>query len=232
MITTYSLKKHGNEKVSENFRVYEFRCKDGSDEVRISSETVAILQSIRDYFGKSVTINSAYRTPSHNKAIGGAANSQHVKGTACDIKVRDVPPAAVVAYIEDKYPRHGIGFYSSFTHIDSRGFKSYWDQRSGKQLVVSTFGLGKMYERYKSNGDDEEEVIEMTIPEIKKALLADGDFCREVAKKYIDELEKKPVSSWAAEDWKWAEENGITDGDRPQANATRQEVVSLIRRAK
>jgi peptidoglycan hydrolase-like protein with peptidoglycan-binding domain len=33
----------------------------------------------------------------------------------------------------------GIGLYSSFTHIDTRDGKSRWDQRSGRQVGVSTF---------------------------------------------------------------------------------------------
>ena len=33
----------------------------------------------------------------------------------------------------------GIGLYSGFTHIDTRNGKSRWDQRSGRQVGVSTF---------------------------------------------------------------------------------------------
>ena len=33
----------------------------------------------------------------------------------------------------------GIGLYSGFTHIDTRDGKSRWDQRSGRQVGVSTF---------------------------------------------------------------------------------------------
>ena len=38
------------------------------------------------------------------------------------------------------------------------------------------------------------------------------------------------VADWAAEAWAWATENGITDGQRPTDNATRQEVVTLLYR--
>jgi hypothetical protein len=38
-------------------------------------------------------------------------------------------------------------------------------------------------------------------------------------------------SSWAAEDWKWAKDIGATDGASPQAPATREMVVSMLRRA-
>lgn len=150
-VVTYSLKKHGDDKVSENFRVREFRCKDGSDAIKICPETVAILQSVRDYFDKPVRINSAYRTAAYNAspAVNGAKNSQHVVGTACDIHIDGVPPKAIASYIEAKYPNHGIGLYNTFVHVDSRGSAKYWDQRSGKQVVVTSFKLGKLYESYK-----------------------------------------------------------------------------------
>ena len=125
-VKEYSLKRDGNQKVSADFRVREFRCKDGSDKILLSPETVKIIQSVRDYFGKPVTINSAYRTPQYNKKVGGASNSQHVKGTACDIAVKDVPPKAVAAYLEAFFPKTGIGLYGSFVHVDTRGYAVRW----------------------------------------------------------------------------------------------------------
>lgn len=46
---------------------------------------VNILQPLRDAMGSPLKINSGYRCPSLNKAIGGAANSQHMTGHAADI---------------------------------------------------------------------------------------------------------------------------------------------------
>jgi hypothetical protein len=37
---------------------------------------------------------------------------------------------------------------------------------------------------------------------------------------------------WAKEAWNWAIENGITDGSNPRANATRQEVITMIYRSR
>lgn len=44
-----------------------------------------ILQPIRDKYGKPIIISSGYRCPKLNKAVGGAATSQHIKGQAADI---------------------------------------------------------------------------------------------------------------------------------------------------
>lgn len=126
-IRAYSKAKDGNKKLSANFRVKEFACSDGSDPIFIADELVGILQKIRTHFGRAVTITSAYRTPSRNSAVGGTAYSQHLYGTAADIKVSGVSPKQVATFAEKLMPHSGgIGIYSSFTHIDVRANKSRW----------------------------------------------------------------------------------------------------------
>jgi uncharacterized protein YcbK (DUF882 family) len=126
-IKAYSKAKHGNVKLSNNFRVKEFACTDGSDPIFIAVELVEVLQKIRNHFGKAVKITSAYRTPSKNKAVGGTAYSQHLYGMAADIKVSGVSPKKVAEYADDLMPRSGgVGIYKTFTHIDVRANKSRW----------------------------------------------------------------------------------------------------------
>ncbi len=128
MLKAYSLKKDGNKKLAANFRVREFACSDGSDPIFVDTELVKILQKIRNHFGKSVTITSAYRTPGKNKAVGGTTYSQHLYGTAADIKVKGVTPKKVAAYVEKLMPnKGGIGIYKTFTHVDVRAAKSRWN---------------------------------------------------------------------------------------------------------
>ena len=80
-----------------------------------------------DHFKAPVTINSGYRTEAKNKAVGGAAYSQHKYGTAADIVVKGVPPAEVAKYAETiLVGMGGIGIYNGFTHIDVRKIKSRW----------------------------------------------------------------------------------------------------------
>ena len=127
-IKSYSKAKDGNKKLSNNFRVKEFACTDGSDPIFIDSDLVDVLQKIRNYFGKAVTITSAYRTPGKNKAVGGKPYSMHLYGKAADIKVSGVSPKKVAAYAEKLLPKKGgIGIYSTFTHIDVRTSKSRWN---------------------------------------------------------------------------------------------------------
>lgn len=126
-VLVYSKAKDGNLKLSNNFRVREFACKDGSDVVFVSSKLVEVLQAIRDHFKAPVTINSGYRSVSYNKKIKGAQFSQHQYGTAADIQVEGVEPEEVYAYAEKLMPKTGgIGLYDTFTHVDVRTARSRW----------------------------------------------------------------------------------------------------------
>lgn len=130
-VKVYSRAKDGLKKVVNtcpNFKVNEFACSDGSDPVFISPELVKLLQQIRDHFGAPVTINSGWRSPTKNKAVGGAAQSQHLYGLAADITVKGVDPKKVYAYADSLLPyTGGVGLYSTFVHVDVRKTKSRWN---------------------------------------------------------------------------------------------------------
>lgn len=124
-INAYSLKNDGSKVLSKNFKVREFACKDGSDPVFVAPELVEVLQKIRTHFGKAVTINSAYRTPTHNKSVGGVATSQHTYGTAADIKISGVTPKQIYDYADSILGnKGGLGLYKTFVHVDVREKKS------------------------------------------------------------------------------------------------------------
>ena len=141
-VATYSNSKQGNMTFTidgkpSNFKVKEFACHDGTDEILIDGNLVRYLQRERDLYG-STTITSGYRTPSYNAKIGGVPNSQHVYGKASDTICKNGSPLEV-AMTAEAMGMGGIGLYSGFTHIDTRDGKSRWDQRSGRQVGVSTF---------------------------------------------------------------------------------------------
>ena len=60
-----------------------------------------ILEPVRAHFGKSVTINSSYRAPLVNKAVGGSKTSQHVNGQAIDFEIPGVDNKVVADWIGD-----------------------------------------------------------------------------------------------------------------------------------
>lgn len=134
-IEAYSVLKQGNRKLSEHFKVREFRCQDGSDPVFIDTELVELLEKIRAHFAKPVTITSAFRTASHNATVAKAAKySQHLYGKAADIQVQGISVENVAAYAEKLLEgRGGIGIYppglgraNGWVHVDVRKYKSRW----------------------------------------------------------------------------------------------------------
>ena len=60
-----------------------------------------VVQKVRDNFGVTV-INSGYRGPALNEAVGGSSKSQHCKGEAVDIECPGTPNYDVAKWIEDK----------------------------------------------------------------------------------------------------------------------------------
>lgn len=108
-----------NIKVSENFYLHEFECKDGSNLVKLDSELLDKLQKLRTKLGRPIKINSGYRTPTHNENVGGAKGSQHLLGTAADIVVRGVYPK-IVAQEAIVLGFSGVKAYDTFTHVDTR----------------------------------------------------------------------------------------------------------------
>ena len=122
-------------KLTTNFSLEAFKCKDGSDIpndiLPNIIELAKNLQVLRDYLGKSITINSGYRSTKYNAKIGGVKNSQHVKGKAADIVVKGITPKEVALVIEGliekgKMKQGGLGIYPNFTHYDIRGIKARW----------------------------------------------------------------------------------------------------------
>lgn len=49
----------------------------------------AVLDPLRERYGRPIYVSSGYRCPRLNKAVGGVETSQHVKGEAADIYVTD-----------------------------------------------------------------------------------------------------------------------------------------------
>lgn len=109
----------------------ELACKDGTPYPVEWRDNRAIVlgqafEAVREAVGAPIVIGSAYRTLSHNKAVGGARGSQHVEGRALDL----YPPSGMG--IDEFYARikpvaldphtsiHGLGKYPRFVHIDVR----------------------------------------------------------------------------------------------------------------
>lgn len=112
----------------KNFSPAEIACR-GSGSLRIHDEALDKLQALRDRLGKPLIVRSAYRSPAHNRAVGGAARSKHLDGTAFDIAMTNHDPVAFEAAAR-AVGFKGFGFYprSGFMHIDL-GPARQWGER-------------------------------------------------------------------------------------------------------
>ena len=63
-----------------------------------------VLQPVRDHYARPVVINSGYRCPKLNKAIGSSSKSQHIKGMAADIEIPGLSNKELAEYIEENFP--------------------------------------------------------------------------------------------------------------------------------
>ncbi|MDP3768295.1 MAG: D-Ala-D-Ala carboxypeptidase family metallohydrolase [Dehalococcoidia bacterium] len=118
-------------RLSPHFTREEFDSRDGTPypERWIAprlTPLVAVLEDLRARVGeRAITILSGYRSPAHNRAVGGARASQHMEGRAADIRVAGMTPAQVHAellamYNEGDHRIGGLGLYNSFVHVDVR----------------------------------------------------------------------------------------------------------------
>ena len=122
-------------KLTNNFSKSEFDSKDGAEMPSNVFENVkklaSYLQILRDHLGKSIKINSGYRSPAHNKKSNGKPKSIHLLGLAADIVVSGMTPKEVFKEVEKlqdegKLPQGGLSAYPTFLHIDFRGKKARW----------------------------------------------------------------------------------------------------------
>ena len=104
----------------EYFNINEF---DSPDEIGsgklMNEEFLQMLVEARRRASTAFNITSGYRTPNHNKSVGGVLNSSHIKGLAVDIRCSDSVKRSIIvrSLIEAGFSR--IGIAKSFIHVDN-----------------------------------------------------------------------------------------------------------------
>lgn len=147
-INTYSLKKDGNKYCSAHTLVKEMKCKDGTDKILIDT---ALMDMVEKLFLKlrcsKYIISSGYRTPAHDKAVGGDGKGYHTKGMAVDACFYDksgkIIPAQIVCCVAQDLGFKGIANISTaykYVHLDSRtAGKYYGDEIKHNNTVTDNF---------------------------------------------------------------------------------------------
>ena len=89
-----------------------------------------VLDPLREAYGRPIRVNSGYRCPKHNQAVGGVANSQHLRGEAADIQPvvgneADLPQLARILISNGKFDQ--LILYPTFIHVSYR--KLGWNRK-------------------------------------------------------------------------------------------------------
>ena len=102
-----------------SFSPREMACK-GTGKLVIDDDAMNKLQALRELLGKPLIITSAYRSPEHNRAAGGAKASKHMEAIAFDVRMDNHDPD-LFAEAARAVGFTGFGFYpkSGFMHIDT-----------------------------------------------------------------------------------------------------------------
>lgn len=152
-------------KLSMDFTVDEF-ARSGPkkfDKARIDPELVNCLQAIHDYIGKSVIINSGYRSYSYNlylyKKLGREPKkkSQHLSGRAADIKIPGMTGVEIAKAAMDSCGcKIAIGLAPNFAHVDVRGKFRVWSYGGASEEQIKEI---RLYHREKCGKPSESETV-------------------------------------------------------------------------
>lgn len=91
---------------------------------------VHLLQPLRDIYKEPFIINSGFRSPAVNKAVGGVPASQHTKGQAADVQVKN-PRRLLEKLLESGLVFDQAILYPTFLHL------SYNEGKNRKQVLYA-----------------------------------------------------------------------------------------------
>ena len=77
---------------------------------------VAVLDPARERLGKPIMVNSGFRCVVHNRKVGGASSSQHMRGEAVDIRINGKPEELAKVIVENGVFDQLI-IYPTFVHV-------------------------------------------------------------------------------------------------------------------
>lgn len=83
-------------------------------------QLVSVLKSIERHYNRPVVVTSGYRSPKHNRRVGGASGSRHTSCEAADIQIDGVSKWQLAKYLRTMPARGGVGTYchTESVHID------------------------------------------------------------------------------------------------------------------
>ena len=106
---------------------------------------VKVLQPIRDHYKRGVKVNSGFRHPDVNAAVGGSRTSDHTRGMAADIEIPGVANAELAEWIQQNldYTQLILEFYTPGVPDSGWVHVSYDPANLKKQVLTAMREGGK-----------------------------------------------------------------------------------------
>lgn len=125
----------------KDFSPQEMACR-GTGKLLIVPEAMDKLQALRDKLNAPMIVNSAYRSPEHNRRVGGATRSKHMQGIAFDVRMDNHDPDTYIAAAL-AVGFNGIGTYpkQNFVHVDARSSRAGWGKPFPKRMATPSFAM-------------------------------------------------------------------------------------------
>lgn len=122
-----------------DFSPEELACR-GTGKLLIVPDAMDKLQALRTKLGRPMIINSGYRSPEHNRNVGGAKGSKHMQGIAFDVRMDNHDPATYIAAALS-VGFNGVGTYprQNFVHVDARPGRASWGKPFPARKSVQQF---------------------------------------------------------------------------------------------
>lgn len=149
MIREYSYKIDGATFLSPHFQVQEFKSYDDNNQILTTDKILIDLKNI-DYLEeifnrlncKYIIVTSGYRDDDFDLRLGGFLG-YHSKGQAVDFMCYDenenLIDSKFVCKIAEDLGILGIGYGANYTHIDTRDYKSYFNEVNGDVNINSWY---------------------------------------------------------------------------------------------
>lgn len=104
-----------------------------------------VLQPVREAYGRGVKVNSGFRHPDVNAAVGGSRTSDHCKGMAADIEIPGVANADLAEWIKDnlEFTQLILEFYTPGVPDSGWVHVSYDPSNLKKQVLTALKENGK-----------------------------------------------------------------------------------------
>jgi zinc D-Ala-D-Ala carboxypeptidase len=104
-----------------------------------------VLQPVRNHYARGVKVNSGYRAPDVNAAVGGSRTSDHCKGQAADIEIPGVANADLAQWIVDNcdFRQVILEFYTPGVPDSGWVHVSYVEGDNKKQVLTAMKENGK-----------------------------------------------------------------------------------------